>query len=283
MSEEEEAVTEGAETPEAAEAEDDAEVRARDAGWRPKEEFKGDPDEWVPADEWLNYTPGKLRKQNKALERKISAMTRTLDAVSKRQEEMRTQAYQDALKDIREKQRAAAQDGDMETYEKLEEQREKLKEPEPDKSANGKDNQDLDPALTDWAERNQWIVADDVNLAEAHALARRFERQYPASTLAQRLEMITKEMSRRYGRPGTDEPERETRQKRPSMAESNARGSGRGGKKTVTFADLTPEEKDAVYEMERRKQIGGHEDALFKSRDEYAAYLRKYYGEEDSR
>ncbi len=260
--------------PEAPEV-NETEARAREAGWRPKEEFRGDPDEWVPAEEWLDYTPGKLRKQNRTLEREIGAMRRSLDVVARRQEEMRKRAYDDAYKDIQTRQREAAQDGDMDRYEKLEQEREKLEKPNKDQTPpQGADG--IDPAIKTWADQNPWIVNDPVHFAEAQFLARQYERAHPTEDLSARLNRISVEMGRRHS--GTDTPA--PKPKRPAMAETTTRGPGRSANKKVTFADLTQEEKAAVYELERRQQIGAHDDALFKSRDDYAQHLRSYYKED---
>lgn len=42
----------------------DHETKAREMGWTPKEEFKGDPDKWVDAKDWVERAPLYDNKQN---------------------------------------------------------------------------------------------------------------------------------------------------------------------------------------------------------------------------
>jgi hypothetical protein len=76
----------------------EAEVKAREQGWLPKEEFKGKAELWKPAEEWLErsgsrYVPA-LEKKIGQLERKLAEKEANTEAAIKRLEGTMKAHYQ---------------------------------------------------------------------------------------------------------------------------------------------------------------------------------------------
>ena len=135
----------------------DVERVARANGWRPKEEFKGPPDKWAPADVFVARgleNPAILADRNKMLadkqdklERKLHETKQTLEAkldgavdtVSQLTNMLRTseqRAYDRARRELKEQRDKAVEVGDTQTYKQLDKALEDLEEagkPEPPK------------------------------------------------------------------------------------------------------------------------------------------------------
>ena len=158
------------------------EASAREMGWKPLEEFKGDPEKWVAADEFLrrgeNFLPI-LRKTNKELKEKLDAQSREVaelkellkasgDAIEALKEYQSTETrrqVENARKELLEKLKTAREEGDVEAEEQVREQlreaNEALREApkakaEPPAPAPAKPDQPH-PDFADWVKDNSWF------------------------------------------------------------------------------------------------------------------------------
>lgn len=110
-------------------SEEEAESKAHALGWRPKDEFSGDPEKFTDAKTFLqrandnipmlreNYR--KMDMQNQKLSEQIEQLTKQVAGVNQRLSEAEKRGYEKAVADIEAAQRAAALDGDMEKYDAL--------------------------------------------------------------------------------------------------------------------------------------------------------------------
>jgi hypothetical protein len=134
---------------------EDVDRVARANGWRPREQFKGDPEKWVPADVFVARgleNPDMLRANNSILVQKMDRMERqnatvvnglkaqldeTLGTVATMTTMMRTseqRAYERARRELKAEQAKAVETGDTATFQRLDteiEQLEKTKPAEP--------------------------------------------------------------------------------------------------------------------------------------------------------
>src|SRR5690554_7872209 len=96
---------------------DPVESKAREMGWRPKEEYDGDPETWVDAKEYVGRKPlydeiHKTRKQVKKLERLQNEITQYVKKV----EEV---AYKKALADLKAQRKEAIAEADPDKVEEI--------------------------------------------------------------------------------------------------------------------------------------------------------------------
>jgi hypothetical protein len=113
-----------------------SEEKAKRMGWVEKERFRGDKSKWVDADEFvergeteLPILRERLRKMDGTvvgLKSTISEMRNTFSEFRERQKKLTTSAYERALKDIKQKQRLAVEEGDTEAFDVVEADREEL-------------------------------------------------------------------------------------------------------------------------------------------------------------
>ena len=122
-----------------------AQEEAKKYGWRPKEEFDLAPEGWVDADRFLELpsTQNKMLKDElrelkeistrseetfaERLDRLDRANKAAMDAALERQKS----EYEERMASVLADQRRAAEEGDMDTYDRLERQRLKLEPPKP--------------------------------------------------------------------------------------------------------------------------------------------------------
>lgn len=168
------------ETPEA-EAAPDAEAKAIRLGWRPKDEFKGDPDKWVDAAEFVRrgeeepaLAKANYAKLEKALERattKIASLETTHQKLVEHLSTSEKRAYDRAKREIEARLDQAAEAGDVEgvraaTREITDLTKEAAAEPKKDAQAAPEDP----PELAEWKEDNPWFTKDAVMRGAAIAI-----------------------------------------------------------------------------------------------------------------
>ncbi len=105
---------------------DPEEARARESGWRPKDDYSGDPDEWVDAAEYNRRRPlyDRISKQKKELK----DVKKTLDSVVKYQKELEAKTRAKVIAEFEAKKREAVKFGDLEAFEAAEAEIKKVSE-----------------------------------------------------------------------------------------------------------------------------------------------------------
>ncbi len=101
------------EIPQGSEEED----KARQGGWVPKEEFKGDPDLWKSAKQFNDY--GQLLDVTHQQKRKIQKLVETTEDLLRSMHSIKDRSYQEALHTIKAQRAEAISIGDQDTAEKL--------------------------------------------------------------------------------------------------------------------------------------------------------------------
>ena len=227
--------------------------KARGMGWMPLEEFKGNPDRWRPADEFVqrgeNYVPI-LKDRVKKLEEDLSIALKVTKAeladVKKQGYEQAKAEFEKKTKELDEKELEAVETQDVEKFTKIKKEREGLKAPEP-----VEDEPIVNPVFEEWNAKNKWYGTDPDLTEEANvqfdALVRLQEKktpgvQKPPEQLYAELEKRVKSLyPDKFKNPHREEP-----------------GDVEGGdippaKKGNTFSDLPKAAKDA-YERQRKHQ-----------------------------
>lgn len=97
------------------------ELLAASEGWRPKEEFQGDPEKWVDASTFLDRKPffAKIREQNDAIKRlsaENAAIQELVQNLVQRDMQTATQELQTRRETILERQKQAFESGDYEGF-----------------------------------------------------------------------------------------------------------------------------------------------------------------------
>jgi hypothetical protein len=224
----------------------EVEGKARKMGWVPKEEFRGDPDKWRPAEEFVERGENMLplvKAQVKRQEREIAELKQTMQQFAEYHSKTEARAYEKALSDLREQRAAAIAAGDGVAFDKVDTQIEDLRKELDSKKTPAQVEQET-PEFREWLTRNSW--ANDQKLqvvgkAIADALVMEGE---PARGTAL-LDLVAKEIKLRY-------PEKFENPRRNGV--SSVEGSGTTPRKSgKSYADLPQEAKEACDRFIRQK------------------------------
>lgn len=155
-----------------AHTENNVETKARRLGWRPKDQFRGDPDQWVDADEFvrrgeeqvplLRENLRKAEHRNNQLAAEIRGFQGEMSAMRQQVQESREvslhlrnmletgeeRAYKRAIADINERMEASAADGDVAGVRKAREDLEELNKARPPAAVKAADKADTKVAKT---------------------------------------------------------------------------------------------------------------------------------------
>lgn len=96
------------------------EERAMQMGWRPKEEFQGDEEDFIDAKEFVRRQPlfDKIETQNK----QIKAVTKALEALKTHYTQVEQAAVEKAISQMKAQRKVALSDNDGDTFELLDEE-----------------------------------------------------------------------------------------------------------------------------------------------------------------
>ena len=215
------------------------EALASETGWSPEDKWRGDPDAWVTAAEFIRKGQGMLkttlRKQDERLEELQTTMTQFKDHYSN----VETKAYERAITDLKAEQRTAVEEGDTEAFDavqgKIDDLSEDIAKPEAPKKQPAED-----PNFTAWASSNAWYNSDVRLTAMADEIAPTVAKMFPELLNTPGFyERITEEVKAAHPDKFSN-----TRRKRPASVEGGGGGQQRktGGNK---YADLPADAKAA--------------------------------------
>lgn len=254
-----------------AEVSPDIIAKAEKMGWTPKDQFKGDPDKWRPADEFVERGENMLplvRAQVKRQEREISELKTSIKQFAEYHDKAVEGAYKQAMADLKAQRAAAIKAGDGETFDRVDEEIDNLKDKIKETEAKGpQSRQQADAEFAEWLDRNKW--ANDPKMQQIGVAIREdlFEAN-PTLGHIELLDLTAKEVKKRF-------PEKFENPRRNAAAavEGSAPHRKSGGK---TYADLPADARAACERMARN----GYADKPKEMADFKAAYTKNYFSEE---
>jgi hypothetical protein len=251
------------------------EAEARKQGWGPLEEFRGNPKNWVPADEYLRMgDPKYLRNALKETKRAVEELkqARQQDAAQFAERLDRFEAMSKAQRaklygDIEAARRHAVEAGDTAEYDRLNKVEADLYEQEQAAGkATAKPEQKADaphPEVEAWVQANPWFTRDKVLNKAAQGIHEQILDDEPGLSIAENLEKTKRELVKRFPEKFGKKPEAKanghTAVEVGQRMASSPKGKG--------FQDIPAEE---------RKIIERHiEEGLYKDKPDAAkAYWR---------
>lgn len=281
------AAAEEPETPAEPPAEDEGESddeaterRARAVGWVPREEWRGDPKKWTPAERYLERMYANAPIYNERLDKmageltdtkarldevthKLTETTEVLVDLNERNKTAWDQGYRRARQELFDKRDRAIEDGDKEAVKATEQEIHALDaQHQPPARAEPAQPQrqeppKFDPAFDAFAKANASWWNKDAELTDlAEVIERGIIRQNPAMPIAERLKHVHTEIRRRR-------PDKFSNQRREAPSAVNGSGSNNrgGGRKGRSVADLPADAKDALAKLKRT--IPGYTDAEY--------------------
>lgn len=238
-----------------------AEDKAREMGWVPEAEFKGDPAKWRSAEEFVkageSYLPilkDRIRKQDKEL----ADLKRTISDFAEHHSHVEKKAFERALKELKSKQLEAVETGNTDAFVKIDKEIAELQaDVRPVKKATDDPH---DPVFEEWTDKNNWFKEDREMADYAEAIGAFLKKKNPNLVGMDFLNEVTKSVKKEF-------PSKFQNPKRDSApsVESTSAPTRKGGK---GYSDLPDEAKKACDRFVR--------DGIFKTKDDY---VKSYFAE----
>lgn len=237
------------------------EVQAREMGWVPKDEYTGDPTKWKSAEVFVALDEPIRRIESQSQE--LKQVRRALDALKEHHTKVRETEYKRAIEDLRDKRKQALVDGDIDKFDRIEEQLEIAKEeftaikqeantqPEPVEVVN--------PEFRSWLNKNPWYESFSYMRQFADDLGVKLHRQgLSREEVLKRVEAETrKEFPNRFTNPNKEKaPDVET-------------GGNKSGGKRGESIELTDQERNIMNTLVRSGTV---------TKEQYIAELKKVKG-----
>lgn len=236
---------------------DPEETNARSAGWVPKEEWKGDPNLWVPAKAFNKN--GALYDSVKSLKRKTDDQEALLKSVLENNKKMAEALRKQRVEEKMAERDAAIETGDKAKVRKLDEDIAKIGEelkPEPKVEA----KPEAPPEIKEFVDKHPWLNAksDDFDPAAAHAAFdyfARLEKKSPeavADNLTKTRDYIKRRFPDLFPEGVKKEPEKIVR--KLSSVEAPTTRADSGAKK-FNYSHLNADQKRVCDMLVRRGEM----------------------------
>jgi hypothetical protein len=267
------------------------EVKARQKGWKPQTEWKGNPEDWVDAKEYIGRQrlfdriddlKGELGRQSRKFETDLGTITSHF-------EKMRQADYERAKNELRSQLKEARRADDVDTEEEIEQELEKL---ESEKKAADAERQKQKvpqqtgptPEFQEWQSDNAWFGKDQDMTQEAIAIGTGYAAVHPDYPQSKVLEHVTARIKKLYPESFESEESVQASTKRSAPASVEG-GDGRRSVSTnkkargLTVADLNDGEREIMKVLIKRgalktkaaKNKISQEDQYLRDLEEYEA------------
>lgn len=186
------------------------ERRARNMGWRPREEFRGDAERWLPADEYVERGERMLpilQERNRAADRQITELQQQVQQQGMTLQEMLTSArkaeqvgYRRAMQELSAQRTRAVETGDTAAFQAVEQAIRELGPPPapPPEPPPQRPQQPQDPTIAAWIRANPWFTQDRVANVAMIAAMQDAERTMPGLSVQDHLMEAETVIRRRF-------------------------------------------------------------------------------------
>jgi len=191
----------------------DAEARARQLGWVPQEEFRGDPSRWRSAEEYvergynepsiaratIERLQSRIETQEREFGHRLRSIERMSDVALSRQKQQLTASFDQRI-------REAASVGDMAAFDRLNTEKvqavrehdlevadQRWRQPKQQAPQGGGLSSSDQAAVDEWAASNKWVTTNQEMATLADMVSKRLARERPGLTAHQNLAEVTRE------------------------------------------------------------------------------------------
>lgn len=256
-------------------ASEEVQAKAKDLGWLPPKHFRGDPEKFVDADEYIRRSEEVLpfvKARNSKLESQVAKLTQQLteqaellkanqesmSAMEKYHQEDTKRRIESVRRQLKAAVAQASKDGDhdaladaaaqltefeatVKSAETEEVEAAKKKQDDAKKRA-AEAAQELSPAMQSWLGENPWYGKDEDRTDFANAVAMRLRRSQRFASEADFLTAVAEGVEAQFGEA--------SRRREDPASGGRPRGSRGGGGRT--YADLPKDAKEACDSFSRQ-------------------------------
>ena len=234
---------------------------AREQGWRPKEDFSGEPSKWVSAETFV--AKGELIDRIESLGKKLKDSEKTIKMLSEHHSKVKDVEFKRAVDFLKAQKKTAYETGDVDKIIELDDQIADVRETQKLQQQQERVNTDPEthPAFQSWVSENKWYEKNSEMRADADSFGEAYARNNPNKTPSEVLEFVTNKIKKAF-------PEEFSNQNRnrPSGVE------GGGGTRQASSRDsftLTEEETKVMNTFIRNEVM---------TKDEYIKQIKAMRG-----
>jgi len=247
----------------------ESETRAMAHGWKPKDEWEGDPEEWVSARQFIKN--GELFERINSYKHKIIGLEKSVNTLVKHNENIYETGYKDAVDNLKSERRLAMQEGDLDKVEKIEEKMEGLRETHIKETQSRTEAlqqakaPEMHPGFTNWVEKNTWYGRNSGMTGYADGVAKEIISEAKNEGVEVDYEHLLTEVTRKT-RLRFPETFQSSGNKKITTKDDGASGGGRGSN------------KERLSDVEQGMDAGEREmmDVIIRSGVSKEKYLKDY-------
>lgn len=257
------------------------EQRAVELGWKPKDDFKGNPEDWVDAKDYIAREPllKEVRDLKKHIRTQREQTDRDMAVITAQFSQMSEMAYKKAVSELEAQRDLAIQDQDIQSVRVLDKKiaeaaldHDKQQQTTTRQQARQADvvNEEMDQ----WRAANKWFDEDQELQDEAVTIGVGFQAKNPKKTQAQMLTYVEDRIKKIY--PDKFKPAQRAKvEDQDNRVESRSASPNLGkGKSKLSWGDLDDDERQVGKTLIKR---GVLKDVAAKNKrseqDEFLAQL----------
>jgi len=233
------------------------EQEAKQLGWVPQDEYRGDPDKWRDAKDFVEFGERILpilKSNNKKLhevlgktEAEVKQLRETMQQFAEHHKKTAEREYKKAekefdakLKRIKSEQTAAAKDGDIAKFQELENTREELEANKPEKPEEAAVGTPP-PEFVEWVAENTWYNDDAELREEADLIGQIYRVKHPRMGAKSIFDYVSKQVKKLH----PEKFENPNRQDAADVGSGNVDGNSQKSKGRKSYSDLPEDAKRA--------------------------------------
>jgi hypothetical protein len=178
----------------------EAEKIAAEQGWVPKNQWKGNPDDWRPAKEFNDR--GELFTRIKAQSKELQELRHAMTFLTEQQKKQFDAGFQQAVRDLKTARDAALQEGDVFKAQQITDKLDDVKDQHRAQQAAlvkpAPVTPEPSPTFRAWFEQNSWYTKDKVLTKYADAVGYEYKTENPESTEADMLAHVAKNVKKEF-------------------------------------------------------------------------------------
>lgn len=234
------------------------ESQAREQGWRPKDEYEGDPNKWRPAKEFVER--GELFGKIDHMGKELKETRKALKMLQEHHSKVKETEYTNALRELKALQKRHLEEGNSDGYLETTELLTDLKAEQKAREVVTQNTPaQPDPRFLSWTQENKWYQTNAEMREYADTVGMGYANRNPGIDPEDVLQFVTKEVKARF----KDSFVNPNRSKPSSVEGASAPAANKGS------FELTDDERRTMNTFVR---------AGVMTKDEYIAEVKKMRG-----
>lgn len=232
---------------------------ARAQGWKPREEFEGNKEEWVPPEVFI--LKGKFFKTIHGQKQEIKSLRKAVDDMASLLKQAKEQAIKTTRDELRQAKAQALSDQDHNKVVQIDEQMAELKQKENELKNDTSENAAADNPYTEyykgWVEDNGWYLANKDMRADADMYGQSYLKSNPGADPEDVFKYVERKIKKEYpnsfsSEAGADDTAAAPRTRASSVVSSKSTTApAESVNKKPSIKSLTPEEREVALNFAR--------------------------------